>query len=161
MTKSESLLGAIDTSSIMENVTKLFPGTYFRPRQYSSGELELEFSTGQTEEYLFYLWLWPQISLIIGARLRSNPDCYFWYESTDRITRDDTDWEKQVKESIVDTIEKLVKYPTRIIQRDGLFSSSFVCEYFDGSWKTMSKTSAIKLFGLCIPKIQGRVKVYM
>jgi hypothetical protein len=160
MDKMETMQDTMNTSNIMESITNRFPRIYFKPREYSSGELELEFSADQTKEYLFYLWLWPQISLVIGARLRGKPDHYFWYESTDRTTRDDIEWEKQVHEFIVDTIDKLVNYRTRIVQREGVFSSSFTCEYFDGSWKVISKSSALKLFGLDIPKVQGREKVY-
>jgi hypothetical protein len=160
MSKLNTLQETMDTSNILESIAKRFPKIYFKSREYSSGELELEFSADQAKEYLFYLWLWPQISLVIGARLVGKPDHYFWYDSTDRTTRDEIEWEKQVHEFIVDTIDKLVNYRTRIIQRDGVFSSSFTCEYFDGNWKVMSKNSALKFIGLNTPKIQGRNKVY-
>jgi hypothetical protein len=74
--------------------------------------------------------------------------------------QDDIEWKKLISNSVFDTIDKLVHYPTRIIQKNGLFSTSFTCEYFDSTWKTISKNSVPRLFGIGVPKIAGRVKVY-
>ncbi len=145
---------------IQEKIKRTFKNIEFHDR-HSDDQLCLEFSTSKKKDYTFYLWiesLWTTLN--IGASLKGNPDKYFWYDSAEKLNMGDEEWVNWAEEYIFRTLDKLVNYETRIIQKDGLVFTSFTCEYFDNEWKELTKNRGFR-WTLDTPKIKGQKKVYV
>jgi len=146
-------------TELKEKLKTTFTTIDFRDKDAANG-LHLEFSRKDNKDYKFYICVEPHWnSVLIGARLESDVNGYFWYDSADRTTEDDKEWEKWVVDYVFDTITTLVNYKTRIIQRDGLMFTSFKCEYFDTVWKVVTKNRAVR-WTIQVPKIKGSKKIY-
>ncbi len=149
----------MSAKDLKEKLRGTFKSVDFLDKE-SNDELYLEFATDKNKDYLFYVWIessWTTTN--IGARLKNDPDGYFWYDSIETSEIVDDSWREWTTEFIVDRISKLTNFETRIIQIDGLLFSWFKCEYFDNTWKSIHRHSGYR-WTLSIPKIKGWKKIY-
>jgi len=110
-------------------------------------------------DYRFNLYLRPERQ--IHARLlNADPNAYFWY-----MPFEDAAFKYSVEAldaAFLQTIEHLVQHETRIIQRRGLLSHSFKCEYKSGhEWKGVYSHSGLRFGGFHAPQILTRTRVYI
>ncbi|WP_299671995.1 hypothetical protein [uncultured Polaribacter sp.] len=127
-------------------------------------ELELEFESPYCKSFKFKIWvesLWTISQVLAIPNL--HPDSYFWYnEIMFKPSSDDVDekWIKDSQTEIINTLDVLLKYPIRIEQRNGIFTSSFKCEYKKEKWIEFSKNSLLTLSKKSIPPIDGKKYTY-
>jgi len=147
---------------IIETLNRLLPDFVVQPVSRGDGHTRstrIELPTAVGAEYLFELWIRPEMQ--IGARLiEGGADCnYFWY-----LPFEDADYSgstKMLDQRFCETVEKLLTHNTRIIYRSGLLSWQFRCDYeTQGRWKKISYNSTLKLAGWKVPKLAGKSRIY-
>lgn len=112
-------------------------------------------------EYQFILTLQPERQ--IHARLLRYLDTqqrnYFWYRPfQDAEFRNSME---KLDAAFIETIEKLVRHQTRIVQKRGLLNHAFRLEYKSPTgWKCVYGHSALRLGGFSVPSIAGKERVY-
>lgn len=123
-------------------------------------ELDVLLVTEKSKPYNFYIWIergWA--TLDIGAVLKPEPTKYFWYQSWENFKENDPEWKDDLIETAFEQLELLLNNRTRVIQRKGLFATSFECQYWNSDWTRISKNTALHS-NFHLPKIIGRRKIY-
>ena len=142
---------------------RLLPDVIFAPifapvsgSKTPSVSIELPAAVGA--EYLFKLYFQPERQ--ISARLlRLNTQYYFWYRPFDDAEFGNS--ADRLDKAFIETVEELVTSETRIIQKRGLLTHSFMCDYKSPSaWKRVYSHSALRLGGFEPPPIAGRQHIY-
>ena len=127
-------------------------------------ELELEFKSPYCESFKFKIWvesLWTISQVLAVPNLQ--PENYFWHkELMFNPSSDDVNekWIKGSQAEIISALDILLKYPIRIEQKNGLFTSSFKCEFKKEKWIEFSKNSILTLSKKSIPQINGKKYTY-
>lgn len=149
----------MDSSDFLKKLIERFDHVSFVQKE-TEHELEVLILTGEKKPYDFYIWIVSDWTFMdIGARLKSEPTNYFWYQSWQKIHGLDSDWINELFDVSNELLELLLNHQTRIIQRKGIFSSSFECQFLDTDWSRISKNSVLHT-NFNIPKIKGRTKIY-
>jgi hypothetical protein len=138
---------------------RLLPNAAFDPKLTplsisAEPSVSIELPVPATAEYAFRLYFQPERQ--IHARLLvSDGTDYFWYMPFEDVAFRDSD------AAFVQTVERLVRYETRIVQKRGLITDSFRCDFKAASgWKKVYAHSASRLGGFHPPLIAGRERVY-
>lgn len=143
-------------------IYKRYPHIAFTDKS-DNENLLLEFNTINQKDYNYTIWLGTEaMCASIGAKLiDSNDDEYFWnypYEPYNSISS-----EEKIVDSmdfILEELELLTNFKTRIIQKNNLLSQTFICEVLkDDIWTTYYKHSALKT-KFVFPTIDGNHKIY-
>jgi hypothetical protein len=111
-------------------------------------------------EYQFVLYIKPerQIHARLLQQVQQQNRNYFWYRPFEYVS--DNFVEKH-DAAFIETIEKLVRNETRIVQKRGLLNHSFRLDYKSPSgWKRVYGHWALRLGGFSVPSITGRRRVY-
>ncbi|WCO03589.1 hypothetical protein [Psychroserpens ponticola] len=127
-------------------------------------ELELEFESPFCKSFKFQicvesLWTLSQVYAIPNL----HPNSYFWYNdimfnpSSEDVNEN---WIEESQTEILNTLDILLKHPIRIEQVNGIFTSSFKCEYKIENWIELSKNSLLTLSKKTIPPIDGKKYTY-
>jgi hypothetical protein len=166
----------MDLSSYVDELTftelqRLLPGVAFEPiitplrwRSLSVVPHESDFSVYQQlppapgAEYSFELCFRPerQIHATLIDADPSRP--YFWYMPFEDAAFGNS--VVKLDKAFLETVELLISNETRIVQKCGLLSHSFRCDYKAGSgWKRVCGVSCLRT-GFKPPRIAGRLRVY-
>lgn len=127
-------------------------------------ELEIEFESPYCKSFKFKIWvesLWTISQVLAVPNL--HPENYFWYiELMFNSSSNDVDekWIKDSQAEIISALDILLKYPIRIEQKNGIFTSSFKFEYKKEKWIEFSKNSLLSLSKKSIPPIDGKTHTY-
>jgi hypothetical protein len=152
-----------------QELTRLLPGVVFKPivvplpgvtsavPRASECAVSIDLPAAQGAEYSFWILFEPERQ--IGATLVGGGDARlsFWYRPfEDAEFRFDT--EKR-DDAFFKTLESLISHETRIVQRRGLISNSFQCDFNDnGEWKRVFGVSSLRW--IATPPIGSRERVY-
>lgn len=146
-------------------LNRTLPGVTFEPMVETHSRYDrsvrVELPAPPDSEYQFILTLQPERQ--IHARLLRHLDTeqynYFWYRPFE-----DAEFRNSMEKldaAFIETIEKLVRHETRIIQKRGLLSHHFRCEYKPPSgWKSVSSNSTLRFGGFRVPLIADKQRVY-
>ena len=145
-------------------MNRLLPNIEFEPilepvsgSRHPSVSVELPAPTGA--EYLFKVYFRPERQ--IHARLVhvENSRYYFWYRPfEDAEFKNSTE---RLNGAFLNTLEQLVCSETRIMQKRGLLTHSFQCDYKSPTgWNRVYGHSALRLGGFNPPPIAGNQHVY-
>jgi hypothetical protein len=109
-------------------------------------------------DYSFELYFRPErqihAKLISGAPSRP----YFWYMPFEDAAFNNS--VEKLDKAFIETVELLISHETRIMQKRGLLSHSFQCDYKAGSgWKRVFGVSCLRT-GFKPPEIAGGMYVY-
>ncbi|NDK54646.1 hypothetical protein [Pontibacter fetidus] len=143
----------------LEKIRQHFDTAIFQPRE-TEHELDVLILTAEQKLYNYYLWIesnWTTLN--IGATLKSAPEKYFWYEACENNYENNLEWIMQLLKYSFRELDKLLNYETRIIQKKGMITTSFECQYLTDKWNRVSKNSIVHS-NIALPKIHGRNKVY-
>jgi hypothetical protein len=120
--------------------------------------VSIELPVPAEAEYGFRLYLQPERQ--IHARLlAADVKDYFWY-----MAFEDAAFRNSVEDldaAFVETVERLIRNETRIVQKRGLIADLFKCDYKAASgWKRVYSHSAFRFGGFHPPLIAGRERIY-
>lgn len=143
---------------------RLLPNVIFNPivkpiasSKASSVSIELPAASGG--EYLFVLFFSPQRQIHARLLPANTRQYYFWYRPFE-----DAEFGNSIEKldcAFMETVEQLISNETRIIQKRGLLTNSFKCDYRSLSgWKTVSGQSALRIRGFVVPPIDGKQRIY-
>ena len=146
-------------------LNRTLPNVALEPilKEHSHGmrSVSVELPAPQGGEYQFILTLQPerQIHARLVRHLDTQRNNYFWYRPFE-----DAEFRGSIEKldaAFIETIEKLVRHETRILQKRGLLNHSFRLEYKSSSgWKRVYGHSALRMGGFSAPMIAGRQRVY-
>jgi hypothetical protein len=106
-------------------------------------------------DYRFTLWLGSGEKQI-SACLLGGSNTYFWYMPFEEVSFRSV---AQLNKAFIEVVDLLMRHPTRIQQRRGLFSHHFKCQYNSGgNWETIYRHAGLRWMGA--PEIRGRRQVY-
>lgn len=143
-------------------IEKRYPNIAFLDKS-DNENLILEFNTGNQKDYNYTIWLGIEsMCASIGARLmNSNDDEYFWhypYEPYNSISSEEKIIDSM--EFIIEVLDVLTSFKTRIIQKNNLLTQTFICEVLkDNIWTTYYKHSVLKT-NFVFPTIEDNYKLY-
>jgi hypothetical protein len=108
-------------------------------------------------DYQFELTFEPERQIHAQLLDASNQRIAFWYMPFEDAAFGDSP--ARLDEAFIQTLERLLSHETRIVQRRGLLTHSFTCEYRAiDEWKRISGISYLRWFAA--PRIKGRQHVY-
>jgi hypothetical protein len=109
-------------------------------------------------DYFFRLYFDPERQ--IHARLlNTDAKHYFWYMPFEDAAFGNS--AEKLDKEFLRTIELLLSHETRIIQRLGLITHSFRCEYKSANgWSKVCAHSALRLGRFHVPEIRERERIY-
>lgn len=108
-------------------------------------------------DYSFHLTFQPEKQIharLIGADSKQ----YFWYMPFEEAAFSYS--LERLDNAFIETIEAIVLHETRIIQKRGLLTHSFRCDYNTVTdWKRVYGLSCMRWFA--VPKIEGNQRTYV
>lgn len=143
-------------------IIKRYPDLVFTDKS-DNKNLYFEFSSKTQNDYTYKIWQGVESqNASISAKLSysSNKE-YFWvypFEPYNSVSSEQKSNENM--EFIMEQLDRLTNFKTRIIQKNNLLSQTFICEiYKDNNWMTYYKHSALKT-NFVFPIIEGNQKIY-
>lgn len=134
---------------VLEEDTKQEPGVY-------GPSYHINLPSPEGADYRFILWLGSGEKQISASLLTSEENLYFWYRPFEGAEFRSPE---KLNKAFIEVVEVILKHNTRIVQKRGLFSNHFRCEYESASgWSRVYGHSALRW--IRAPKIAGRRHVY-
>lgn len=152
----------MEHSSIKVEIEKRYPDITFIDASKSMG-LILEFAVPTQKEYKYYAAYSGEVGASVGAiLLDTKEEYYFWYYPFDPYGSNSAEEkEEDSKDFLIEQLDILTKYKTRIVQKNNWLTQSFVCEYFENnSWVRYYKHLAFKT-SFKFPPISTKRRIYM
>ncbi len=153
----------VDESTLVA-LQRLFPSVAFEPiieHLPDSPELSVHVNLPAPigAEYSFKLWFRPEKQIHAALIDADSPQLYFLYRPFEEAEFKNS--AEKLNIAFLETLETLVLHETRIIQKTGLLSHSFRCEYkTNNGWKRVYATSCLRISCFKTPRIEDRKHTY-
>jgi hypothetical protein len=154
MTKNQEII-----ESILSDLKRKVPFLSFTEKKENSSTV-WTFDSFSGADYYFHIWAHNEGDFQIGASLKngqSNNDLSFWYypfEINVGIP------ENKIFSNFSDCLNKLIYYPSRIIQKRGLLFWSFQMQVLiNDKWEDLYGMSCTRLF-FKAPPMKGSQAIY-
>jgi hypothetical protein len=154
-------LGSYIDESTNAGLQRLLPGAILEPivvEGASESGVYVNLPASPGADYSFKVWLKPEMQIHAEPDVADQRSLDFWYMPfEDAEYRDFTKRDK----AFLDALSKIVSHATRIVQRVGLFSHAFRCEYKrkDG-WRKVYSMAYSRFGNFTVPRITGRRHIY-
>lgn len=126
-------------------------------------DIELLFPTAAGSDYQFAASITNDlIDLQVAAKLldpvlASSTD-YFWYSPNERYGF--ASFEEHF-DCFMEELLAVISHPTRIVQRKGIVSWNFCCEYLEGGvWKQIHGATAVRFRAFKVPPVTGKQRLF-
>ena len=142
---------------------RILPGVTFEPivkthSRYRIRSVSVDLPASLGAEYQFVLKFQPERQIHARLLRQHKQQNYFWYMPFEYASSDNME---KLDDAFIETIDKLVRHETRIVQKRGLLTHSFRLDYKPpGGWKRVYGHSGLRLGGFSAPSIVGRKRVY-
>ena len=119
----------------------------------------ITFPAAADADYSFCACLYEDGEATLSARRAgAGEDEYFWSISLEAPDFDSTE---EIGQYVVDTVSRLLRHDTRIIQSKGLINVGFECAYADDDgWHSVGGNAALRFSNFVFPRIAGKQKAY-
>ena len=128
-------------------------------RQLEHFAWRLQFPAAAGADYYFEAWVYDDGDVSLSAKRKdAGDDEYFWYLMTELLDPEEADANRRW---LTETTERVLRHPTRILQRKGWLNMSFYCAVDTGDgWQYLGGNGALRLGNFRFPTIEGKQQEY-
>jgi len=128
-------------------------------RQVEPFAWRLPFPAAAGADYYFEAWAYDDGDVSLSAkRMDAGDDEYFWSLVTELLDPEEADANRRW---LIETTERVLRHPTRILQQKGWLNMSFYCVVDTGDgWQYLGGNGALRFGGFQFPPIEGKQQEY-